>query len=115
MTPAFWRDSIEVIRAPLVTDEYGTSGAARDWENAVTVTVSGCSVQPESFSEYPAEGREASVTRWRVFTPPGADIRAGDRIRYAGALFEVDGDGMAWPSASGCLDHVEARIKRVEG
>lgn len=114
MIPSFWRDSIDVLRAPLITDEYGTPSAERDWAHQTTTTYATCSVQPLASTEYDL-GREATTVRWRVFGPPGMDIRSGDRLLFNGETYEADGDGQAWPSATGDLDHVEAVIKRREG
>ena len=114
MIPSFWRDTIAILRAPLVTDEYGTPGTERDWAHPTTTTVATCSVQPLASSEYEL-GREAVTVRWRIYAPRGTDIRAGDRVTFDGETYEADGDGQEWPSPSGELDHVEALMKRREG
>jgi len=112
--PSFWRDTITRLRAPLIADEYGTPSTARDWGHAVSTSISNCSVQPAASSEYDL-GRESVTLRWRVFAPAGTDLAAGDRTLFDGDTYELDGDGQAWPSATGGLDHIEALMKRVVG
>ena len=114
MASGLLRDEMTRIRAPLVADEYGTPGTARDWANATETVIDGCSVQPVSGREYD-QGREAVTIRWRVYAPVGSDLAAGDRVRFAGELYEVDGPGRDWPSPTGGLDHVEALLKKVVG
>lgn len=114
MLPSWWRDSITVLKAPLVTDEYGTPGTERDWAAATSTVVEGCSVQPVAGAEYD-QGREAVTVRWRVYAPAGTDLRAGDRVVYRGDTYDVEGDGQAWPSATGGLDHVQALMERHAG
>jgi hypothetical protein len=114
MIPSFWRDTITRVRAPLVTDEYGTLSTERDWAHGVETAIANCSVQPVTSKEYDA-GREAVTIRWRIFAPAGTDLLASDRVRFSSVLYELDGDGQAWPSATGGIDHVEALMKRVVG
>lgn len=106
-----WRGSITRIRAALVTDEYGTPTAERDWASATETAINGCSVQPVPGKEY-ALGREAIVTRWRLFAPGGTDLLATDRVRYGGLIYEVDGDVVTFTEGS---PHVEAVLTRVVG
>jgi hypothetical protein len=114
MMPSFFRATITRVRAPLVADAYGTADKERDWANATRTTITGCSVQPSSGSEYKL-GREAVITTWRLYAPDGTDLLAGDRVIWDEDLYEVDGDPQRWPSATGQIDHVEVLLRRVVG
>jgi hypothetical protein len=107
----YWRDSITRVRAPLVTDEYGTPTSERDWANATETVIEGCGVYPVAGKEV-TEAREAIVTRYKVFAPGGTDLLASDRIIFDGKTYEVDGDVTDWTMGS---EHVEALLRRVEG
>ena len=103
-----WPDPVTRIRAALITDDYGTPSAERDWATAVSTTIHGCSVQPVPGAEYEL-GREAVVSRWRLFAPTGTELLATDRVAWSGATYEIDGDVQAWSN------HTEAFLKRVTG
>lgn len=109
---SFANDVVTVVSAPLVDDGYGNQ--VLDWPNATETAVAGCRVQPERGSEYTVD-REAVATRWRLFGPDGMDLEATDRIVHQGATYEVEGSVERWPSPTGALAHVEARLVRVEG
>jgi hypothetical protein len=95
-------------RAPLVDGPYGNQ--VRDWENAPPVTYP-AEVQPVSSAEDVVD-QQRTVTRWRLFLGPGADLEATDRIEWDGATYEVDGDVERW-ERRGVLHHIEAVLMRV--
>ncbi|WP_431881573.1 phage head completion protein [Micromonospora chalcea] len=109
---SYHRDTITVLRAALVDDGYGNE--APDWANPTRVDVTGCRLQPIPAEDYVLD-REAVTTRWRLFAPPGIDLRATDRVEHNGAVYDVDGDPQRWPSPTGRLNHVEALLRRTEG
>lgn len=99
-------DTITVLRAtPGAEDDFGnpTSGVP------VGTTVLGCSVQPIEGDEATV-GRDTVVSRWRVWAPVGTDLKATDRVRYDGDVYEVDGEVQRWDS--GTLPHVTALLRR---
>lgn len=112
MTISYHRDTVTVLRASLVDDGYGND--VPDWSAATRTDVTGCRLQPEQAGEYTLD-REAVTTRWRLFAPAGTDLRATDRVEHAGEVYEVEGDPERWPSPTGRLAHVEARLRRTEG
>lgn len=76
--------------------------------------VSGCSVQPSSTTEL-TDGRDTVVSLWDLFLPAGTDIRATDRVRFNGELFDVDGDPAPWDDDLARAHHIEVRLRRVTG
>lgn len=112
MLPSFCRDVVTVIRAPLV-DRRGTQ--VRDWANATSIEIGGCSVQP-SQSTRDFDGRTLSVSEeWALYAPPGADIRAGDRVSWRGVDYEINGAPMPWESPTGRISHIWARLSEWSG
>ena len=112
MLPSWCNDSVDVWRAPTVAVR-GTE--ERDWANAVKHTITGCSVQPSTTSTGWNDPREALASSWTLYAPPGADVRAGDRVDFDGASFRVDGRPMAWRSPTGAVSHVVAYLAEWEG
>ncbi|MEQ4716084.1 head-tail adaptor protein [Nonomuraea sp. B19D2] len=113
-----YRDSVAVLRAPLIPGPYGD---VRDWVNARTVyTALRASVQPvissrEGLATDLDQDRETGITTYRVYTPSQADIRVSDRARYGGQLYEVSGVSLIWPVITGRNSYTLATIRRVDG
>ena len=77
-----------------------------------TVTITGCSFQPEQGDEVLTD-RTAVVSRWRWFGPPGADVSSSDRIEFEGAVYDVDGSVQSWRGLG--LAHKTALLRRADG
>jgi hypothetical protein len=106
------RDTVSVVRAPLIAGPYGTQ--IRNWAGAITATYA-AQVSPESSIE--VVGDEArTVTRWRLFAGPDADIQATDRVVWDDggglATYEVDGQVMR-SHQKGSLHHVRCRLRLI--
>lgn len=112
--PPWCNDTITVSRAPLLTDRYGNTTAVRDWANAVTHPVAGCSVQPSAGTE-DLQDRNAVVNRWIVVAPVNADVLATDRVVHKGITYEVVSEIRRPHGATGDLDSTQFDIEKVEG
>ncbi len=100
-----FRDTVTLLRAPIVTNPYGNSG--RDWSVATERTVA-ANVQGPSGGEDLAEGNRVT-SRWRLFLPATADLAPTDRVRWKGEVYDVDGEVFARRGR-----HVKALLARVE-
>ena len=109
--PSFCRDEITVVRAG-VKDSRGVQ--IRDWDNATTHKITGCSVQPTS-TESNYDIREGVVVRAKAYLPPDADIKAGDRVEWQDKVFAVDGQPLPINSPTGRLLHIKATLTDWEG
>lgn len=103
-------DTVTRRRAALVAGPYGSQ--TLDWPNATSV-VYRAEVQPVSSTE-DVVNQQRTVTRWRLFLGPDADLLATDRIEWDGGTFEVDGEVERW-KRRGVLHHLEAVLMRVQG
>ncbi len=106
---------VTVLDAPLVADaRHGTK--RRDWDNATSTPLTGCSVQPISGEEATAD-REFTATHLRLFAPWAGTFVLGatSRVVYDGATYEVDGEPRRWRDDAGRGDHVEVDLKRLTG
>ena len=112
MLPSFWRQTITRVRPGTKTVR---GSAVPDWDNADKLTIGGCSVQPASTS-LSQDGRVQGVSDGlTAYVPPTADIKAGDHILYNGGEYTITGDPLAWPSATGDLDHLQLNLMRWRG
>lgn len=86
-----------------------------DWDNADSLTISGCSIQPASTS-LSEDGRILGITDgWTAYLPPGADVKAGDRIQFEGNLYEINGEPRIWQSPTGHNNHTMLNLRRFAG
>ncbi|MFB7900035.1 hypothetical protein ACFC1B_27335 [Streptomyces xiamenensis] len=116
MSFSWHRDTLVIIRAPIVTDPYGNP--RRDWAAATRTPLPGCRVQPVQGSRVNASDtipREGLDRRRRVFAPLAADIESTDRIEWAGETWVIEGDVDRWRGPTGAVAHTELILSRMEG
>lgn len=113
--PAWFTDEITVVRAAARTDRYGDEIV--DWESPTEHAVNNCKVNPVAGTEDAGQldDRAALTRRWNLAAPPDADIKSSDRIRWAGDLYEVEGEVLQWRSPLGGVDHLYVQLVRWEG
>lgn len=112
MLHSWCNEAVTVKRAPLVERRGST---VRDWDNASSHCVSGCSVQPASTASN-KDGRAEQVTdRYELLAPPCSDVEAGDRIVFGGRVFEIDGAPYEWKSPTGRVAHLHAHLVEWRG
>ena len=111
MLPSFCRDTVTRIRPGTQTLRGST---VPDWSKATTKDIYGCSMQPSTTS-LSQDGRVLGILdEYTLFTPPDANIEAGDRIQFNGQVYEIDGDVRVQPAAMR-LEHIEIRLRRYSG
>lgn len=101
---------VVVVRAGEAPGDYGNRTQA-DWGNATEATVDGCSVQPVPAPEFSAD-RSTALTRWQVWAPATADVRATDRIVWNDNTYDVDGDPLHYDF--GAMGHLVINLRRSE-
>ena len=108
---SFWNQEITRIRPGTKTERGQT---IPDWDNTSELTIGGCSVQPTGTS-LTQDGRVQGITDGlTVYGPIDADVQAGDRIRYNGNVYTINGDPLIWPGAAR-LAHVQLNLQRWRG
>ena len=112
MLPSWCNDSVMVLRAPLV-DSRGTK--VRDWSQAASHVIGGCSFQPAGTSTDFTDVRQAVTFDATLYAPPGSDIEQDDRIVFEGVTYAMDGAPSPWKSPTGRVSHVQARLKVWSG
>lgn len=111
MPLSFFRDSITVVRAPLVMKN---GMQVRDWANATTHTVS--RVQVAGASTTRDFDRTLNVEDKRLLRAAyNADIQAGDRVVWEGETYEVDGEVLRTKSPTGRVSSCRTNLKRWDG
>ena len=108
---SFWQQTITRIR-PGTKQERGST--VFDWSNPDTLDIPECSVQPSSTS-LSQDGRVLGVQDGlTVYAPVTADVRAGDRIEYAGTVYAINGDPLVWPGVAR-MQHIQLNLTRWRG
>lgn len=111
MLTSFCNDTVTRIR-PATTESRGS--LIFDWANATELEISGCSMQPASTS-LSQDGRVLGIQdEYLLFAPASADIEAGDRIRFEGKVYTVQGDVRVQPAALN-LEHKHITLRRYSG
>lgn len=105
------RQSITILRAPTTRDTHGND--RRDWPNAVETVVTGCEVQPMGSQEN-LVNQDQVLIAWQVVAPLGTDVKATDRVRYNGTVYEVFGHPEDWPGDSR-IDYVGIHLTDWNG
>lgn len=111
MLPSFCKSQIMVSRAPYI-EERGSR--IRDWNNASTFVIAGCSVQPADTSG-DNKDREQTEISATLYAGPYADIEQGDRIIYNGVIYDIIGEPYLWESPTGKLNYIGAKLKEWNG
>ncbi len=110
-------DSFYVVRAVLVVDSVDNS-SYEDWDNATQTLVSGANFQPFLINMADREfnkDRRFSESFYRVYAPPGTDVRYTDKILFNGKMHEISGEPNNWRKFSGDLHHVAFLVRLRQG
>lgn len=111
MTVSFARTTVTRVRGTVVSDRYNKETI--DWANPDRAPIEHCLIQPLNSDEtFDAAGARV-VSRWRFLGPEDADLLARDRIELDGVTYDVDGEVLHQPSATGRLNHTTATLKKV--
>ena len=112
MVPSWCRQTVIRLR-PQTKQSRGS--AIPDWSNPDRLEIKGCSVQPVS-TGLSQDGRVLGLFEgYTVYMPPGADIKAGDRIEYDGNVYTINGEPKVWTSPTGRVSHIQLNIERWTG
>lgn len=112
MLPSWANDTVTRIRAGTIERR---GSVEQDWTNVSELDISGCSMQPASTS-LSQDGRVLGISDgFTCYLPPGADVAAGDRIRYGGKVYTIMGEPRLWASPTGRVTHIQAALERWAG
>ena len=108
---SFWRQTITRIRPGTTTSRGST---VYDWSDPDELEIPECSVQPASTS-LTQDGRVQGINDGlTVYAPVDADVKAGDRIRFNGAVYTINGDPLIWPGVAR-MQHMQLNLVRWRG
>ena len=112
MPLSFFRETVTVIRAPLIIKN---GQQTRDWTNASSHSVTNVQITAQATTRE-FDGRVTNVTDRRLFRGPyDADIEPGDRIVWNGDTYEIDGEVFHSPSPTGRISSTRCTLVRWEG
>ncbi|MEV6419056.1 head-tail adaptor protein [Streptomyces sp. NPDC051662] len=102
-------DPVEVWRT---TERVKAAYTSRpDWDQAVKVWAGLASVQPDKAYEFASPARDQSQERYTAFLPYTAAVAAGDRVKFDGHAYEVEGEPERWGHTS--RRHLKVSIWRA--
>jgi len=113
MLPTFCTQEVTRIRPGTKTER---GSVIYDWspDKVSEQTIKGCSVQPTATS-LSQDGRVLGVSeQLTAYLPEGADVQAGDRIRFSGDVYTIQGEPKIWKAAAN-LSNVQLTLIRWEG
>jgi hypothetical protein len=113
MLPSFCNQEITRVRPGTKTER---GSIIPDWSTgAVTeLKITGCSIQPATTS-LSQDGRVLGINeQLTAYLPAGSDVKAGDRIKFNGDVFTINGDPKEWPGARS-LSNMQLNLIRWEG
>lgn len=107
-------DLAEVLRGSIVRDEYNSDVV--NWDNPTVVAVGRASIQFFMTTEDDTDRQTTSSGLRLISDDPKLMnvIRATDRIRSVGVVYEVDAQAQDWRNF-GKSHHVEVYLKKVVG
>lgn len=109
---SFFRDTVTVLRAPILTKN---GGQYRDWNNAAQSTINRVQVTARAPSQEFA-GRLLNLSDARTLRANyDADIREGDRVVYDGNVYEVTGEVFHTKSPTGRASSTRCTLTRWTG
>lgn len=112
MLPSWAKDTVTRLR-PGITTQRGSQ--IPDWTKANELQITGCSMQPAGTS-LTQDGRiQGTSDGYTCFLPPGADVQAGDRIRFNGNVYTIMGEPRAWTSPTGLVSSTQLQLERWYG
>ncbi len=93
----------------------GVDGYGNDKYGTTETPVPGCAVWPAGPSAN-NDARDTVFTGYTAVLPPDTQIAPTDKVRWGGAVYEVDGEPGTFRSPfTGSGGHVQVQLKRVTG
>lgn len=112
MVLSFFRDSVTVKRAPIITKN---GAEKRDWANHTTHVINGVQVVPQTTAR-DFDDRTTQATERRTLRAGfEADIEPGDIIVWKEKDYEIDGEVFHTVSPSGRVSSTRCTLVRWEG
>lgn len=110
--PTWANDTITRIRPGVITRR---GSEEPDWEHPITKNIDGCSMQPAA-TTLSQDGRVLGISEgYTCYLPPGADVLAGDKIRWNGEDYQIIGEPKSWRSPTGRVSSTQLQLERWAG
>ena len=109
--PSFCRTTVTVKRPGTITVR---GVVVPDPDNETVISINGASVQFRA-TDMTFDQRDGVTVRAVVYLPPGADVKAGDKLVYNDVEYKVDGAPLPVESPTGRVSHIKAQLVDWEG
>ena len=113
MLPSFCNQEVTRVRPGTKTDRGST---IPDWspDKVTELTITGCSIQPAATSAT-FDGRVLGISeQLTAYLPEDADVKAGDRIKFDGEIYTINGEPKKWTAAAR-LSNIQLNLIRWKG
>lgn len=107
-----FREKITRIRPGSVDDGHGNQEA--DWGSSSELTIAGWAIDAGDTTA-DRVNREGSSVAYTIRGPVDADVRAGDRVRWSGDVYLIDGDVLRQPGPTARTSHSIIRLVKWRG
>lgn len=109
-------ETVDVLTAQTTTDPYSTTTVLNWTATPTEVSVDGVAVEPRPSTEPLRDARNAVVSGFTLYLPPGTVISPTNRVRVRGSVYQVLGEAAAWRHPfTGWEPGVIVQCERVEG
>jgi hypothetical protein len=89
-------ENIAVLSAGTTTDPYSQE-TVEDWDSPTERdVVTTAPLEPRPSDEPVQDARNAVISGWTLYLPPGDPITRFDRVRVRGEVYPVQGDPADW-------------------
>lgn len=108
-------ETVTVLTAGVEEDPY-SGEATPSWESPGETYVSGVGVEPRPSSEPTQEARNAVVSGFTLYFPPGTAVSPANRVVVRGKTYSVMGESAEWRNPfTGWDAGVVVQVEQVEG
>jgi hypothetical protein len=83
--------TVTILRGKPILDPYSHVQIDADWNNPDEIDIDGAFIAQSSTSTAITATRAQQLESKSLYCDPDSDVRTGDRIRDAGALYTIDG------------------------
>ena len=109
-------ETVTRLRGAAVSDPYSGESTGTDWSDPDSLDIDRCAVALGSSDDPNLVARDAVVSDFTVYAPPGSDILASDRLVIRGLTCEVVGRPFDWRSPfTGWQPGLAVKANVVEG
>lgn len=108
-------ETVQILTAGTATDPYSDE-TVNDWSTSTALAVTGVGIEPRPSSEPVQNARNAVVSGFTAYLPPGTAITSANRVTVRGNTYDVQGEPAVWRNPfSGWAPGIIVQLEKTEG